>query len=101
MSCANSLGESIRRCLGCGFGGNRTPRAGFDSRCPYSTAEGLDIRYAYDALNRMFRTTGASDYTAIGFNQDTNYTYDAVGNLDSVTYPSEVKHKYTYNALTG
>ena len=57
-----------------------------------SNANGVNVSYAYDTLNRLATVTDSN----LG---NTNYTYDEVGNLKSVAYPNNIKHQYTYNAL--
>jgi RHS repeat-associated protein len=57
-----------------------------------SSANGVNVSYAYDTLNRLATVTDSN----LG---NTSYTYDEVGNLKSVNYPNAIKHQYTYNAL--
>ena len=58
-----------------------------------------DTTYAYDKLNRI---TDVNDITTAGI-QTTRYTYDDVGNLETVTYPNAPvgidtwSTKYTYD----
>jgi RHS repeat-associated protein len=57
-----------------------------------SNANGINVSYSYDALNRLANVADAN----IG---NTTYGYDEVGNLKQVVYPNNIKHQYTYNAL--
>jgi RHS repeat-associated protein len=59
-----------------------------------SNAEGVSVDYTYDALNRIATVTdnrAGADATA--------YAYDANGNLESATYPNQVRSAYTYNSI--
>jgi YD repeat-containing protein len=55
--------------------------------CEGGRPEGVSHRSPYDALNRLSTVTDPST-------GKTSYTYDAVGNLQSVTYPNGVAHSY-------
>ena len=48
--------------------------------------------YSYDNLNRLYTVTDHH-------NQVTTYTYDAVGNRETVTYPNGTRTLYVYDAL--
>jgi len=52
-------------------------------------ADGANLAYAYDTLNRLGTVTDV--------NGSTVYGYDNVGNLQSVTYPNSVAHSYSYD----
>jgi RHS repeat-associated protein len=56
---------------------------------------GVSVDYSYDELNRL---QIVKDNRLVG-NQTTNYTYDAVGNLQSYSYPNTVTTSYAYNNL--
>ena len=58
-------------------------------------ANGVSVDYAYDELNRL---SSVKDNRLVG-NQNTTYTYDAVGNLQSYSYPNQVTTSYAYNNL--
>lgn len=61
-----------------------------------SNANGVELTYAYDVLNRLERVfdTGASQPPL-----EHSYTYNAVGNLDTLTYANGVVHDWDYNTL--
>jgi len=59
-----------------------------------SNTNGVTVSYAYDVLNRLAAVT--DNRLATG---TTNYTYDANGNLESTTYPNEVRTSYAFNSL--
>jgi RHS repeat-associated protein len=56
---------------------------------------GVSVDYSYDELNRL---SSVKDNRLVG-NQTTAYTYDAVGNLQSYSYPNQVTTSYAYNNL--
>jgi RHS repeat-associated protein len=56
---------------------------------------GVSVDYAYDELNRL---SSVKDNRLVG-NQNTTYSYDAVGNLQSYSYPNAVTTSYAYNNL--
>jgi RHS repeat-associated protein len=56
---------------------------------------GVSVDYSYDELNRL---QTVKDNRLVG-NQTTSYTYDAVGNLQSYSYPNQVTTSYAYNNL--
>jgi RHS repeat-associated protein len=60
-----------------------------------SNPNGVSVDYAYDSLNRV---SGVRDNRLSG-NQETTYSYDAVGNLQSYSYPNQVTTSYAYNNL--
>ncbi|MGC2237821.1 MAG: PKD domain-containing protein [Pyrinomonadaceae bacterium] len=60
-----------------------------------SNSNGVSVDYAYDELNRL---SSVKDNRLSG-NQTTGYIYDAVGNLQSYTYPNEVTTSYAFNNL--
>src|SRR5262249_6078606 len=55
-------------------------------------ANGAQLTYGYDALNRLKTVVDANVGT-------TTYNYDGVGNLASVTAPNGMAHVYQYTAL--
>jgi RHS repeat-associated protein len=57
-----------------------------------SHANGINVSYGYDALNRL-QTVGDAHAGP------TSYGYDANGNLEKVLYANGVSHAYGYNAL--
>ncbi|MEK7675465.1 MAG: hypothetical protein AAB676_06500 [Verrucomicrobiota bacterium] len=57
-----------------------------------SHLNGTDLRYEYDALNRLSAVTDVHTGR-------TAYNYDAVGNLQSYTYPNNVNSFYEYDSL--
>ena len=59
-------------------------------------ANGVDLNYSYDALNRLSTVldSGASVPPA-----EHTYSYDDVGNLQTLTYQNGVRHEWTYNSL--
>lgn len=57
-----------------------------------STANGARLTYSYDALNRL---TNVVDR----FANNTFYTFDGVGNLQTLRYQNNVTNTYAYNAL--
>lgn len=61
-----------------------------------SNANGASVDYDYDELNRVSRVL--DNRLPQGANNAT-YTYDAVGNLQSYTYPNAAQTAYTYNSL--
>lgn len=60
-----------------------------------SNANGVSVDYSYDELNRL---QTAKDNRLVG-NQTTTYSYDAVGNLQSYSYPNQITTAYAYNNL--
>ncbi|MET0752082.1 MAG: PKD domain-containing protein [Pyrinomonadaceae bacterium] len=60
-----------------------------------SNLNGVSVDYDYDDLNRL---SAVKDNRLSG-NRTTGYTYDAVGNLQSYTYPNQVTTSYAYNSL--
>ena len=61
------------------------------SQCTAGVNSGASMSYTYDADSRL-----ASVTDAVG---TTNYSYDAVGNLNGMTYPNGVSASYSYNPL--
>jgi len=57
-----------------------------------STTSGTSLTYGYDLLNRL---TNAVDR----FTNSTVYSFDAVGNLQTVLLPNAVTNTYTYDSL--
>jgi RHS repeat-associated protein len=71
--------------------------AGSLSTLRSSNANGVSADYSYDALNRM---ATVKDNNLVALNAGvTNYTYDAVGNLQGYSYPNGVSSSYAYNSL--
>jgi RHS repeat-associated protein len=69
-----------------------------------SNTNGAAVDYSYDELNRLSMVTDLGSATPSITNSrpgtgSTSYSYDAVGNLGSSSYPSGVTHAYTYNTL--
>jgi RHS repeat-associated protein len=62
-----------------------------------NNASGVDLLYGYDALNRLSNVS-TNDQES-GARRVTDYTYDNVGNLESVTLPNTVTSLYTYDTL--
>lgn len=60
-----------------------------------SNPNGVSMDYDYDELNRLETVRD----NRLSGNQDTTYTYDAVGNLQSYTYPNQVTTNYAFNNL--
>ena len=60
-----------------------------------ATSNGVSVGYRYDALNRL---TNVVDYGLIG-TKNTAYTYDQVGNLQTLQYPNSVSNLYQYDLL--
>jgi RHS repeat-associated protein len=60
-----------------------------------TTANGVSLSYQYDELNRLKKVT---DNRLTG-SKDTLYTFDGVGNLQTVAYPNGVTNLYRYDAL--
>jgi len=58
--------------------------------------DGVDNSYGYDALNRLQSVNDNRQPFALSL---TSYTYDDVGNLDTVDYGNGVRHAYTYDVL--
>jgi RHS repeat-associated protein len=61
-----------------------------------SNANGVSVDYDYDELNRLGKVT---DNRQPGGANETNYQYDANGNIESTLYPNGVKTTYAYNTL--
>ena len=59
-----------------------------------SNANGVSVDYTYDALNRLATAKDNRQAGAV-----TTYGYDVNGNLETVTYPNQVRTSYAYNAL--
>ena len=59
-----------------------------------SNANGVSVDYTYDGLNRLATVKDNRQTAGV-----TTYSYDANGNLESVTYPNQVRTTYAYNAL--
>jgi RHS repeat-associated protein len=57
-----------------------------------ATANGVNLLYGYDALNRLTNTVDR-------FNNSTLYAFDAVGNLQTMQLPNNVTNTYTYDSL--
>lgn len=55
-------------------------------------ANGVNVTYQYDALNRLERVNDSH-------NGPTTYTYDGVGNLQGYTYPNGVNSYHEYDVL--
>jgi RHS repeat-associated protein len=65
-----------------------------------SNVNGVNTSYSYDALNRLNGVTDNAPVTGTrSATGASSMTYDAVGNLSSVTTPNGVSHSYTYNNL--
>ena len=60
-----------------------------------ATVGGVSIGYQYDALNRL---TNVLDYGLSG-PKNTAYTYNAVGDLQTLHYPNGVTNFYQYDRL--
>jgi RHS repeat-associated protein len=58
-------------------------------------ANGVSVDYSYDDLSRLNQVKD----NRLSGSQNTTYTYDAVGNLQSYTYPNTVITSYAYNNL--
>jgi RHS repeat-associated protein len=59
------------------------------------TSGGVSVGYRYDALNRL---TNVVDYGLSG-TKNTAYTFDKVGNLQTLQYPNGVTNLYRYDSL--
>jgi RHS repeat-associated protein len=59
-----------------------------------SNGNGVSVDYSYDALNRLATVKDNRHGPGV-----TAYSYDANGNLESVTYPNQVRTSYSYNSL--
>ncbi|WOO40240.1 tandem-95 repeat protein [Rubellicoccus peritrichatus] len=61
-----------------------------------SNTNGVELTYDYDVLNRLDKVfdAGASQPPL-----EHSYTYDLVGNLDTITYANGVVHDWDYNSL--
>jgi hypothetical protein len=51
------------------------------------------VYYGYDAMNRLSAVSYQFESTLAA-----NYNYDAVGNLQTLTYPNGVAHTYSYDS---
>ncbi len=60
-----------------------------------ATANGVSVGYQYDALNRV---TNAIDNRLSG-TKNTSYTFDGVGNLQSLKYPNGITNLWQYDSL--
>jgi RHS repeat-associated protein len=60
-----------------------------------STASGVSVGYQYDALNRI---TNVIDNRLSG-TKNTSYTFDGVGNLQSLKYPNGLTNLWQYDSL--
>jgi uncharacterized protein RhaS with RHS repeats len=60
-----------------------------------ATSGGVNLTYAYDALNRL---TNVADNGLTG-TKNTAYTFDGVGNLQTQKYPNGVTNLYQYDSL--
>ena len=60
-----------------------------------TTANGVDLSYEYDALNRL---TNAVDNRHTGA-KNTGYTFDCIGNLAKLKYPNWVTNLWQYDSL--
>jgi len=60
-----------------------------------ATANGVNIAYEYDALNRL---TNAVDNRLTG-TKNTGYTFDRIGNLATLKYPNGVTNLWQYDSL--
>ncbi len=60
-----------------------------------NNTNGVSVDYDYDQLSRL---SSVKDNRLTG-SQNTTYTYDAVGNLQSYSYPNTVTTSYGYNNL--
>jgi RHS repeat-associated protein len=60
-----------------------------------SNANGVNIGYRYDEVNRLESVDDVSTGTA----RTTSYAYNANGSLETVTQPNAVVHTYGYDAL--
>ncbi|MBD5778291.1 tandem-95 repeat protein [Pelagicoccus sp. NFK12] len=61
-----------------------------------SNADGIQNRYTYDALNRL---ESVNDDRLAASLSLTSYTYDDVGNLDTIVYGNGIRHDYAYDTL--
>ena len=59
-----------------------------------SNANGVSVDYAYDGLSRLATVRDNRQPAGV-----TAYGYDVNSNLETVTYPNEVRTAYTYNGL--
>ena len=64
-----------------------------------SNTNGASLTYTYDVLNRLSTVTDNRLLAQGATSGVTTYNYDAVGDLQSFTYPNGVTHAYTYDAL--
>src|SRR5204862_4787385 len=60
-----------------------------------TTGSGVSWSYQYDELSRLKKAT---DNRLTG-SKDTLYSYDGVGNLQTLTYPNGVTNLYSYDTL--
>lgn len=58
--------------------------------------DGVDNHYSYDVLNRLKSVNDNRQPFALSL---TSYTYDVVGNLDTMDYGNGVRHDYVYDTL--
>jgi RHS repeat-associated protein len=58
-------------------------------------ANGVSVDYSYDDLSRLNQVKD----NRLSGSQSTTYSYDAVGNLQSYSYPNTVTTSYAYNNL--
>jgi len=76
---------------------NYTYDAGSNLRAVASTnANGVDLEYGYDSLNRL---ETVYDHGAQMPPLEHHYSYDANGNLDTLTYANGVAHNWQYDSL--
>ncbi len=68
---------------------------GNQTRLGSATSGGVTNQYQYDALNRL---TNVVDNGLSGAN-NTAYTYDPVGNLQTLNYPNNVSNLWQYDSL--
>ena len=61
-----------------------------------TTSGGVKLIYQYDALNRL---TNVLDVNLGMSTTNTSYTYDAVGNLQTLKYPNGVTNLWKYDSL--
>ncbi|MBC8008956.1 MAG: hypothetical protein H7067_02530 [Burkholderiales bacterium] len=61
-----------------------------------STANGVNVGYRYDALNRLAHVDDASRGLPV---RTTDYAYNAAGSLESLTHANGLRHAYQYDAL--
>ena len=61
-----------------------------------STADGVNLGYRYDELNRLEHVDDASRGLPV---RTTDYAYNANGSLEALTYANGLRHAYRYDSL--